>query len=53
MTHKPKTITKKTLAAKAVALMEKYTITVLVVADDESNIEGIIHLHDLLKAGIL
>ena len=53
MTHKPKTITKKTLAAKAVALMEKYTITVLVIADDENNIEGIIHLHDLLKAGIV
>ena len=53
MTHRPKTIRKNMLAAKAVALMEKYSITVLVVADDEDNVEGIIHLHDLLKAGIV
>lgn len=52
MTHRSKTITKNVLAAKAVSIMEKYAITVLVVADSEDNIEGIIHLHDLLKAGI-
>ncbi|RJR21611.1 MAG: KpsF/GutQ family sugar-phosphate isomerase [Nitrospiraceae bacterium] len=53
MTHRPKTIRKNMLAAKAVALMEKYSITVLVVADDNDIVEGIIHLHDLLKAGIV
>ncbi len=53
MTHRPKTIKKNVLAAKAVAMMEKYSITVLVVADEEATIEGIIHLHDLLKAGIV
>ncbi len=53
MTHRPKTITKNMLAAKAVALMEKYSITVLVVSDDKSHIDGVIHLHDLLKAGIV
>ncbi len=52
MTHKPRTITGNVLAAKAVSIMEKYAITVLVVVDSENNIEGIIHLHDLLKAGI-
>ena len=52
MTHRSKTITKNVLAAKAVSIMEKYAITVLVVADSEDNIEGIIHLHDLLKSGI-
>ena len=52
MTHRPKTITGNVLAAKAVSIMEKYAITVLVVVDSENNIEGIIHLHDLLKAGI-
>ena len=52
MTHRSKTITKNVLAAKAVSIMEKYAITVLVVVDSEDNIEGIIHLHDLLKAGI-
>jgi len=53
MTHSPKTIQKNILAAKAVSIMEKYSITVLMVADSENNIEGIIHLHDLLKAGIV
>ena len=53
MTHRPKTITGHMLAAKAVALMEKYSITVLMVTDDESNIKGVLHLHDLLRAGIV
>ncbi len=53
MTHKPKTITRDTLAAKAVLIMEKYSITVLVIVDMEDKIEGVIHLHDLLKAGIV
>jgi len=52
MTHRPKTITGNVLAAKAVSIMEKYAITVLVVVNSENNIEGIIHLHDLLKSGI-
>jgi arabinose-5-phosphate isomerase len=52
MTFSPKTITKNILAAKAVAVMEKYAITALVVADSDKNIEGVIHLHDLLRAGI-
>jgi arabinose-5-phosphate isomerase len=53
MTHRPKTITGPMLAAKAVALMEKYSITVLMVTDEDSNIKGVLHLHDLLKAGIV
>lgn len=53
MTHRPKTITGPMLAAKAVALMEKYSITVLMVTDEEDNIKGVLHLHDLLKAGIV
>jgi arabinose-5-phosphate isomerase len=53
MTHRPKNLRKNMLAAKAVALMEKYSITVLMVTDDDNNIDGILHLHDLLKAGIV
>lgn len=53
MTHRPKTITANMLAAKAVALMEKYSITVLMVTDEEDSIKGVLHLHDLLKAGIV
>ncbi len=53
MTHKPKTVTDNMLAAKAVSIMEKYSITVLIVTDEESNVKGVLHLHDLLKAGIV
>jgi arabinose-5-phosphate isomerase len=52
MTANPKTIMSDALATKAVAIMEKYSITTLVVIDD-GKVEGVIHLHDLLKAGIV
>lgn len=53
MTLRPKTIPENMLAAKALAIMEKYSITCLMVTDEEDdNIRGIIHLHDLLKSGI-
>lgn len=41
------------LAVTALDLMQKQEITVLPVLDDERNICGIIHMHDLLKAGIV
>jgi len=52
MSENPKTITAEELAAKALSVMEKYSITVLVVPDDSGRPEGIIHLHDILKKGI-
>jgi arabinose-5-phosphate isomerase len=54
MTRKPKTITGDGLAAGAVATMEEHSITSLFVLEDGSRRPtGIIHLHDLLKAGIV
>ena len=52
MIKTPKTITKETLATKAVQIMEEYSITSLIVMN-EDEIEGIIHLHDILKAGVV
>jgi len=52
MSKNPKTIKAEDLAAKALSLMEKHSITVLVVPDDNGRPEGIIHLHDILKKGI-
>ncbi len=49
----PKTITGDDLAAKAVEMMERYSITTLVVTEGDGNIRGVIHLHDLLKSGIV
>ncbi len=55
MTKNPKWIEADTLAAQAVQRMEEYAITSLFVfekAGDRIPI-GIIHLHDLLKAGVV
>jgi arabinose-5-phosphate isomerase len=53
MTKKPKTISGNALAARALQVMEKHSITALVVSNEEGKPTGIIHLHDLLKAGIV
>lgn len=55
MTKNPKWIERDALAAKAVQRMEEYSITSLFVfsqAGDKVPL-GIIHLHDLLKAGVV
>lgn len=53
MTRNPKIIEKEELAAKAVQVMERYSITSLIIVDEEGRPEGVIHLHDLLKAGVV
>lgn len=55
MTQNPKWITKDELAAKALQIMESYSITSLFVfdTDKKDSLVGIIHLHDILKAGIV
>ncbi len=52
MTQNPKTVLGSDLAAKALHIMEKHSITSLVVCDDDKKPVGLIHIHDLLKAGI-
>ncbi len=53
MTRNPKTIPADTLASEAVAVMEKYSITSLFVLEPETKTPvGIVHLHDLVKAGL-
>jgi arabinose-5-phosphate isomerase len=49
----PKSIGPDDLAAKAVELMERHSITTLVVTEGDRKIVGVIHLHDLLKSGIV
>ncbi|WP_341917915.1 KpsF/GutQ family sugar-phosphate isomerase [Hydrocarboniphaga effusa] len=41
------------LAAEAVQLMEKHKITALLVTDDAQHLQGVIHMHDLLRAGVV
>ena len=53
MTIKPKVANKDSLAAEAVSIMENNSITCLIVANNDGIPEGVIHLHDLLKAGVV
>ncbi|MCQ2605076.1 MAG: KpsF/GutQ family sugar-phosphate isomerase [Bacteroidales bacterium] len=52
MSIKPKTISRNELAIKAFEQMERNSITQLVVTDGNTYL-GLIHLHDLLKEGIV
>ena len=49
----PRTIRPDDLAARAVEMMERFSITTLVVTEGDRRIAGVIHLHDLLKNGIV
>ncbi len=53
MSHTPKTMKKDELASAAVKKMEKHGITALIVTDDEERPVGIVHLHDLMREGII
>jgi arabinose-5-phosphate isomerase len=54
MTTAPKTIAAAALGAEAVAVMERHRITSLFVLTDGSRRPaGVIHLHDLLRAGVV
>jgi arabinose-5-phosphate isomerase len=53
MTRNPMTISAEELAAKALSIMESRSITALVVPDDDGKPSGIVHLHDILRQGIV
>lgn len=53
MSKHPKTIPSGLLAAEALNVMETYKITSLVVVDEHKQPQGIIHIHDILRAGVL
>lgn len=52
MTVNPKRISGDEYAASALHLMEKYSITALAVVDSSDMPIGVIHIHDILKAGV-
>jgi arabinose-5-phosphate isomerase len=53
MTKNPKSISGDELAAKALSIMESFSITALIVPDEEGKPLGMIHLHDILRQGIV
>jgi len=52
MTRNPKVVRPGLLAASALEEMEAFNITQLVVVADDHSPLGVIHLHDLVKAGL-
>lgn len=52
MNDNPKTINERMLGETALELMEKYVITQLVITDKQNKPTGLVHLHDLVKAGL-
>jgi len=54
MTRHPKVITAGALAERALALMERHSITSLFILEESGRRPvGVVHLHDLLKAGVV
>ena len=53
MTRNCQTIGSNMLAAEALGLMEERKITALVVEDQERHPVGVVHMHDILRAGIV
>jgi arabinose-5-phosphate isomerase len=53
MSSHPKTISRDELAAKALETMERHSITQLLIMDASRRPEGILHLHDILRAKIV
>ena len=47
MTRDPVTLTRQTLAAEALRVLEQRKITSIVVVDADGTVEGVVHLHDL------
>ncbi|MCC7222389.1 MAG: KpsF/GutQ family sugar-phosphate isomerase [Chitinophagales bacterium] len=53
MTHRPKTVTEHELAVTALQLMRQHKITQLVVLNEQGQYGGMVHLHDILREGII
>lgn len=53
MTHRPKTVAEHELAVTALQLMRQHKITQLVVLNERGQYGGIVHLHDILREGII
>jgi len=52
MSRNPKTVQAGILAMKALNVMETHSINQLIVVDDQGDPVGMVHIHDLLKAGL-
>ena len=52
MSINPKTVSSETMAVDALNILEGFSITQLIVSDN-GEYKGVLHLHDILKEGIV
>ena len=52
MSVSPKVVAPESLAVEALAILEQHNILQIIVVDDDNKPIGMLHLHDLLEAGI-
>ncbi len=53
MTRNPRTIVADKLAAEAAQIMQQRKITCVLIADERKRLLGALHMHDLMRAGVL
>jgi arabinose-5-phosphate isomerase len=53
MTRRPVTVSRETLAAEAIHILETRKITSIVVVDEASVVQGVVHLHLLWRTGMI
>ena len=53
MSKNPKVIRPNIFAAEALHMMEAHKITSLIVTNEQNHPIGVIHLHDILRAGVI
>ncbi|EDN70728.1 polysialic acid capsule expression protein [Beggiatoa sp. PS] len=53
MTAHCKTVVADCLAVEALSLMQSHKITVLLIVDNTHTLVGILHIHDILRAGVV
>lgn len=53
MTAHPKRLKPSDLALAALKLMQEHSITMLPVVDDDDKVVGMLHMHDLIRAGVV
>jgi arabinose-5-phosphate isomerase len=49
MTPNPLTVRRDVLAVEALRIMETHKITSVIVVDEQTTVEGVVHLHDLWR----
>jgi arabinose-5-phosphate isomerase len=53
MSSNPKTINQDILAAEALNIMEQSSITAVIIEDQHKHPVGVVHMHDILRAGVI